>query len=351
MKRSGQIDIARGIGILLVVFGHNWIILNEKKELFHVIYSFHMPLFFFLSGLLIKSTLGFKETFYTKTESLLKPYFTTLILLGLYKFLKSNINLIDYLCGVLYGSGHTILWIPLWFLTHLWILLIISWFVIKFIWDKQNSLIFKVLFLCALLFLGQASIYYFWNMKIEQSNVLRYFFVNTDLVTGLPFSIDIIPFSMFFLLIGYACKKYLSLLKFNSIWFFAAVFGFVFLHIIYDDTIDFFFRIYNSLIVSTIQALLGTYIVFVLADILEKYHKASKILIYIGQNSLIILIFHHVIQQIMFDKFNVFLPISKYGNGLLAFILCIVITLFISELIRRIRFLTVLFLPMNRKLI
>lgn len=41
------IDIARGLGIAAVVLGHNWIVLHEKGELFRVIYSFHLPLFFF----------------------------------------------------------------------------------------------------------------------------------------------------------------------------------------------------------------------------------------------------------------------------------------------------------------
>lgn len=52
-------DVAKGIGILLVVFGHCWRGIEEagllaNEELFHLIdrgiYLFHMPLFFFLSG-------------------------------------------------------------------------------------------------------------------------------------------------------------------------------------------------------------------------------------------------------------------------------------------------------------
>ena len=53
-NRYTEIDIARGIGILLVVLGHSikqtgvsatWI-----RILTYIIYSFHMPLFFCLSG-------------------------------------------------------------------------------------------------------------------------------------------------------------------------------------------------------------------------------------------------------------------------------------------------------------
>ncbi len=60
-RRVHAIDSAKGLGILLVVFGHAWrgayaSGLISQTALFdrvdHAIYAFHMPLFFFLSGLL-----------------------------------------------------------------------------------------------------------------------------------------------------------------------------------------------------------------------------------------------------------------------------------------------------------
>lgn len=47
-ERSVTIDIAKGICILLVVFGH----INYTPELQAFIYTFHMPFFFLLSGML-----------------------------------------------------------------------------------------------------------------------------------------------------------------------------------------------------------------------------------------------------------------------------------------------------------
>lgn len=46
-KRLIWIDNAKGIGILLVVLGHTY---GIPVQLHHIIYSFHMPLFFILSG-------------------------------------------------------------------------------------------------------------------------------------------------------------------------------------------------------------------------------------------------------------------------------------------------------------
>lgn len=54
MKRHlTWVDNAKGIGILLVVLGHTF---GIPQQLHHVIYSFHMPLFFILSGYTFRST-------------------------------------------------------------------------------------------------------------------------------------------------------------------------------------------------------------------------------------------------------------------------------------------------------
>lgn len=82
MERLDFIDYAKGIAILLVVIGHllqyNFVG-TPAKELFDVIYSFHMPLFMFLSGyvasLTIDKQLTDKGLFVKKKAfSLLVPF-------------------------------------------------------------------------------------------------------------------------------------------------------------------------------------------------------------------------------------------------------------------------------------
>lgn len=51
-KRDAQIDVARGIAILLVLLGHSSYTLDDPIN--KIILAFHMPLFFFLSGLVAK---------------------------------------------------------------------------------------------------------------------------------------------------------------------------------------------------------------------------------------------------------------------------------------------------------
>ena len=65
-------DIAKGIGIVLVVWGHSSLPFEFRKW----VYSFHMPLFFILSGYFYKSQkYGFTDFFLRKLRTLIIPYF------------------------------------------------------------------------------------------------------------------------------------------------------------------------------------------------------------------------------------------------------------------------------------
>ena len=50
INRLSELDILRGIAIFLVVFGH----ITHIAELRNYIWGFHIPIFFFISGLLFK---------------------------------------------------------------------------------------------------------------------------------------------------------------------------------------------------------------------------------------------------------------------------------------------------------
>ena len=89
-KRIEYLDIARGIGILLVVLGHNDF--AALSPFFHqVIYSFHIPLFFFLSGYFINASISFfeysRKRFHDGFEALFVHHRADLFCLG---FLRKN---------------------------------------------------------------------------------------------------------------------------------------------------------------------------------------------------------------------------------------------------------------------
>lgn len=58
-KRLDYIDKAKGILIILMVIGHIW----QKGYMHNVIYSFHMPAFFAISGMLLSHTKSYEKDF------------------------------------------------------------------------------------------------------------------------------------------------------------------------------------------------------------------------------------------------------------------------------------------------
>lgn len=71
--RDTTLDIAKGIGIILVLLGH---IVRWDGWCSQAIFSFHMPLFFFVAGLVLKSAEGDNGGRFVKTQAvkLLVPY-------------------------------------------------------------------------------------------------------------------------------------------------------------------------------------------------------------------------------------------------------------------------------------
>lgn len=76
-KRIFYIDLLKGFAILCVIVGHISVFNPFCKILTDFVYSFHMALFFFLSGYLysISSKKSIKEVVLKKTKTLIMPYF------------------------------------------------------------------------------------------------------------------------------------------------------------------------------------------------------------------------------------------------------------------------------------
>lgn len=131
--RISWADNAKAIGIILIVFGHTEGVAPAFKEL---IYSFHVPLFFFLSGLLLKDKY-LADTFRSFTlrniKSLIIPYASfwviSYLLWLLIDFLRnksgqySGLSPFDPFIGLFFGvdgADHTsYVNGPLWFFTCL----------------------------------------------------------------------------------------------------------------------------------------------------------------------------------------------------------------------------------------
>jgi fucose 4-O-acetylase-like acetyltransferase len=127
--RIGFIDLLKGFVTLLVVWGHSIENFKNGIDFWHnpvweYIYSFHMPLFYMLSGFLFPPvlSLSFKEFIRRKSIQLLLPYFSWLVLLIPYRIITGiQFNWTQELKGLLVPFD-----IHPWFLRELFI----SWFVV-----------------------------------------------------------------------------------------------------------------------------------------------------------------------------------------------------------------------------
>lgn len=102
MERDSWVDYAKGMGIILVVYGHvaggvynSGIPMDESlfKLIVSIIYSFHMPLFFFLSGIFFYESLlkrGASGLIRSKVDSILYPYVVWSLLQGTLEVVLSN---------------------------------------------------------------------------------------------------------------------------------------------------------------------------------------------------------------------------------------------------------------------
>lgn len=69
-NRIAYLDIAKAIGILMVVFAH----INIKGIVYQTFYSFHIPLFFVLAGMTFHTEKTFGEFISKKAKRLILPY-------------------------------------------------------------------------------------------------------------------------------------------------------------------------------------------------------------------------------------------------------------------------------------
>jgi len=75
-KRIDSLDIAKGILIILVIFGH-----GPQTRIHNIIYWFHIPAFFFISGLFVNGKKYDLIKLIKRTRQLIQSYFTFGLLL------------------------------------------------------------------------------------------------------------------------------------------------------------------------------------------------------------------------------------------------------------------------------
>ncbi|EXF47462.1 acyltransferase [Pseudomonas sp. BAY1663] len=138
-ERNVWVDYAKAIGIILVVYGHAargvfnaGLPMDEARFVLvdSIIYSFHMPLFFFLSGLFFFDSLqkrGRGGLIINKVDTIVYPFIVWSLLQGLIEVVLSN-----YTNGqVTLTEVLSLLWLPraqFWFLYALFLVFVVCAF-------------------------------------------------------------------------------------------------------------------------------------------------------------------------------------------------------------------------------
>ena len=297
-KRIEYLDVAKGIGILLVVLGHNDF--GALSPFFYqVIYSFHVPLFFFLSGYFINTSISFFDYSRKRFHSVLKPYLFTIFLIyfASVSFEKMGFqNAIVRIAKALYGSIDYIDWGQLWFLPNLFVVSLYAFIFIRLAGKLKNRWITWGILLATLAAsLPFLHVFYPFSLPVFGKEYQLY---------GLPFSLDVIFLSGFFFLLGNEVRQVTSEKTFDRVLLLiCAGIGLVLLNYFFTYSVDVAKRVYESFFVNTAEAILGILFVLALSRQIELHSRwLAALFKYLGNITLIILLFHVPIQGFWGDK-------------------------------------------------
>lgn len=271
VKRINWLDISKGIGILLVIVGH----MNINSTFRYLIFSFHMPLFFFISGILFNQEKYFNIKFLVikRSKSLLIPYLLYSLLVVVTFFLVLDSSFYAGLISILKGTGGPS---PMWFVACLFLTEIFAFCLLKI--NKFHNVILLLIFLFI-------SGYILSVLKIE-----------------IIFNINVCFISLLFYLVGYHYKH-----SFQSLYNREGKLSIIlFLLIINIGSV----LIYKSLETHHVDMLdnhIGNPFLFITGSFsgifliieISKLIKNSKLLTFFGRNTLHILGLHTVIPAIL----------------------------------------------------
>lgn len=317
-ERISWIDVARGIGILLVLYGHA---LNGNSYR-HIIYAFHMPLFFFLSGIVYhhKRQEHFLPFLKKNIKAILLPYllfaFLTYVLWMINRGQIPPVShMIQHTYGVLYGNSSN-----LFFNTILWFLPCL--FATRVLFELLTRISEKKAFISAsLLFFATAG--YISSIMYPTAR--------------LPFGTETALTAIVFFGTGYLWNRYNEIITTHIKPFLFPLFIFSLLLLIIVASLNYNI---NTLQVDMRLNRLHNVFYFYIASfsgifasiVLSMKIQSNKILEYLGKHSLILFVWHNfVFSYITLFLLN-FIPqqiLSTHKNTYIAPIYTILATLII----------------------
>lgn len=323
--RLNQFDILKAIGIILVIVGHTL----GYNILRNIITSFHMPLFFLISGYFFKM----KEPMpliNKLSKRLLIPYLLTCFIIVLLSCIVYSINntfdthyFFNWLKSIMYGNGVTdgtqFQSIgPLWFLLALFWGTIMLHLIIYFS-QYISSTFVSILCVIMAMFLSQHKIF-------------------------LPLSILQGMLCVGYLYIGYLIKQYHPsiILKSKLSWIIIAIIWIISFKSGYLSMAQCYA---NPELLALTGALGGTYFAYILSErIAHKEGKLCSILTHLGKMTLLILCVHSVEYNIVsWDALLNKIDLNYYLSNSIIILVRVLIVISISLILQRFKLIREIF--------
>lgn len=202
-KRIAWVDQLRGFSIFLVVYGHNFPILEKY------IYSFHMPLFLIASGFFFPDQPSINDV-KSRFKSIIVPYFIWAVFLFSFWFLigkevgvsaDKNLSVWKNFIGIFYAQGgmEYMDWsVPMWFLPMIFL---------AFVFYSGLNSISRNVVLLSILSIGLSVMGYLidmnlpWSINVAMVSVLFIHFGKLLYQSIYKLSNTIIPVLIIFLLV------------------------------------------------------------------------------------------------------------------------------------------------------
>lgn len=341
--RVDYIDIAKGLSIALVALHHSKLRLYYP-EIIDSMGLFRLPLFFFLSGVFFSANGTALQYVIRKADVLLKPYFVVLLTLLAFSALSGDDALLWKYKGILYGNSETIRWPPLWYLTHLFAVYLFGFVLFRACRFPRLPLAAQLLILLALLITGALGITAFWHQPLSLGPLVL------DDVPGLPYSVDLLPVTGFFLLAGTLLRQGLKAFRPQPLLVLVTALLYLWIATQTEAMMHLNQRQFEQPVFAIIGAFAGIYLALSLSWLLALAPALSRFPRWLGESSLFILMFHGVIGG---HAQGLLAPYAGDHAGEVAvaavsFMVSITAPPLIRALVRRSRWLSLAFLPVGK---
>ncbi len=291
-SRDKKIDLLLALGIIMVVMGHKY----QPTYFYFPAYTFHIPLFFFISGYLAKVNLNIKDKiafFIKKAKILLLPYFVLNMFFAIITYLLStkSINLgvvlkFDSINAIIeslktffiqpFISGNQFsLFIPAWFVLQLFIVHIV--FQLLHLKNKYWLLFVYIACTISTVFLLERGLnsYTDYHLLIIRTGYSLFFFLSGYILKRFGKVLEKIVYSEVFLIIAFILV--IQLINTGGVTQYAIVFGNI---------------LNEKVIIPLLNSLLIILISFNLANVLAKVISDKSIFLKIGQHTFSIMVWH-----------------------------------------------------------